>query len=461
MPKRKRFDLADTTSDNECPSNRFLGRQRKLCTARLETGKKALTSALRLVAGFERQKHSRRRKTAQANNDAKALARLEAEYVVLKGLDFANVAEQHLRKTIGKVKSLRETEGVPKQWKVVEKEKVRPEVLNVQARLFKGRGVKECVDEVVDDLKRIVGSGEAARKNKKFKGNEKAIIKERMENASEDEDNKVESEFNEDVFAAFDARIAAPSSAEENEDDSLSEGRRPPSISDSDRDKSEETAEETAEETEASEPRRRPGFIEIDSEVDMEDSEVSKHTGSLTSKDEDEDEEEEREEGEEDDDDDNVLILPSKAKAKSKHAEKTSKSTFLPSLSMAAYYSDPESEASDLDIDIKPKKNRRGQRARQKIWEQKFGDKAKHVQNQERDKGWDPKKGAVDTSRKGHGGKPIGRGRERSGENATPLGTRRMKRDDVGTLHPSWVAAKAAKEKKIDMKPQGTKLVFD
>jgi hypothetical protein len=31
----------------------------------------------------------------------------------------------------------------------------------------------------------------------------------------------------------------------------------------------------------------------------------------------------------------------------------------------------------------------------------------------------------------------------------------------VGILHPSWLAAKAAKEKKMDMKPMGKKVVFD
>jgi hypothetical protein len=42
-----------------------------------------------------------------------------------------------------------------------------------------------------------------------------------------------------------------------------------------------------------------------------------------------------------------------------------------------------------------------------------------------------------------------------------PLGPKKTKRDDAGSLHPSWLAAKAAKEKKVDAKPQGKKVVFD
>jgi hypothetical protein len=143
------------------------------------------------------------------------------------------------------------------------------------------------------------------------------------------------------------------------------------------------------------------------------------------------------------------------------------KTTFLPTL-MGGYISGSES-ASDID-DAPPRKNRRGQRARQKIWEKRYGESAKHVQKVSRDAGWDPKRGAVDPSsqkklqhkegRKSraafapnqkHKTEPADRRKE-------ILVTGRAK--DDGPLHPSWEAAKKAKEKPTPAY-QGKKIVFD
>ncbi|KAJ1324789.1 BUD22 [Microdochium nivale] len=93
--------------------------------------------------------------------------------------------------------------------------------------------------------------------------------------------------------------------------------------------------------------------------------------------------------------------LSSTAKTKTARSVNTSTGTsaFLPTL-MGGYLSNSESEASDLDMAPSLKKNRRGQRARQAIWEKKFGDKAKHFSKPQasqnaRDLGWDPRRGAV------------------------------------------------------------------
>ncbi|KAK6404154.1 bud site selection protein 22, partial [Oleoguttula sp. CCFEE 5521] len=145
-----------------------------------------------------------------------------------------------------------------------------------------------------------------------------------------------------------------------------------------------------------------------------------------------------------------------------KAAAKPKASSFVPSLSLGGYISgsgsDPE---SDIDVEPAPK-NRRGQRARQKIWEQKFGAGAKHVVKSQNDpnKGWDPKRGATD----GAIGRGPSRGRGRGGAaGGRPAGGRpfphgkdvgrptappKKHKDDDGPLHPSWQAAKLAKEKK-------------
>lgn len=429
-------------------------RQKKQCTQCLNTALKPLTSALRLGAGLERQKFSRRRKTAKEKNDAKAVERLDKEYAVLKSLDVPALAERHLRRTIGKVKSLKEHEAL-QEWLGAAGGDARAADavwLNVTARLYKVAGVREVVDGVIEDLKGIVGVGGVGRREKRERdqgeGKEKARKRAKAQDEEEvedEQDKNASSDEESDAFQAYDARIAAPSSGEEDSDESLSEGHRPPSIDDSEdeweglEDDDEGSTSADTDNSDAHIPRKDLGRVDDDWSGGSE-SEASES--------------------------DAELAPASKAKVKAP-AAKASQSTFLPSLSHAAYLSGSESEASDLDIDVAPKKNRRGQRARQKIWEQKYGEKAKHVQKDERNKGWDPKRGAVDdrSGKGGRGGKAAakgGRGPERSGENTTALGARKAtKRDDSGPIHPSWQAAKAAKEKKMIAKPEGKKIVFD
>ena len=154
--------------------------------------------------------------------------------------------------------------------------------------------------------------------------------------------------------------------------------------------------------------------------------------------------------------------------------------TFLPSLSLGGYWSGSES-ASDLsDTEPQPRKNRRGQQARRALWEKKFGKNANHLkmQAQNRDEGWDPRRGARDsddrgkrgrgrgrggmrTSRGDGGEKGRGRGPVRSGANSDPVSARKMKTATNAPLHPSWEAAKKAKEQKKTAAFQGKKVVFD
>ncbi|KAF2744760.1 Bud-site selection protein [Sporormia fimetaria CBS 119925] len=443
MPKRKRPSPSPSTDD----ATSTLTRQKKHCTQILAASQKSLVSALRLGAGFERQKFSRRRKTAKEKKDDKAVERLDAEYAVLKGLDIPKLAEQHLRKTIGKVKSLKDHEALPENVKEVEKAAKDPLTLNVTARLYKVQGVKKVVDECIESLKKAVGVAGPAANAGKAEGKEKEKQTKRARVEEEDaEDVSGDNDDGEDAFSGFDARIAAPSSAEEDSDDSLDEGHRPPSVVDSDREydiggESDGSASESEDEAI---PRKHGKVDDRGSDEEYSGDEQSDADDLDPS---------------EDDASEDELKPASKKKAKGAAANVAS-STFLPSLSHAAYYSGTESEASDLEDD-RPKKNRRGQRARQKIWEKKFGEKAKHKQKEERSKGWDPKRGAVDDSRSR--GPRTGRGPTVTGENATALGDRKKppKRDDSGPLHPSWQAAKLAKEKKLAAKPAGTKIVFD
>ena len=151
--------------------------------------------------------------------------------------------------------------------------------------------------------------------------------------------------------------------------------------------------------------------------------------------------------------------------------------TFLPSLILGGYYSNSESAASDSGSaagNPKPRKNRMGQQARRQLWEKKFGVKANHVKKQDRDQGWDARKGAQGSNEKGLSGRGRrgrggGRRNERhhaagegpSGANSDPVGKRPAKKQVDGPLHPSWEAAKRMKEDKKRVVFEGKKIVFD
>ncbi|KAF2624573.1 Bud-site selection protein [Macroventuria anomochaeta] len=475
MAKRKRSEASPALSDTMPAADRLLKRQKKAVLTRLTAAQKPLVAALRLGAGFERQKHSRRKKTAVQKKDTKALTRLDDEYRVLKALDLEKVAEQHVRRTIGKVKSLKDHEALPENVREIEKVENDAARLNVLARLYKVAAVKKEVDALIDDLKEIVVGGESAAKAEsagKAQSGEKKEKKRKLEEEEEEEDVDMLDISDKDGVAAemFNARIAAPSSGEESDGD-LSDDKRPPSIGDSDSDHGPDADLEAASGSDA-EPFE--GFSASNSNSDASINRSIAPPSDLSDSES------------ASDSDTSVSVTIERKPKSSKDPAKPSTSTFLPGLSHAAYFSGDESASS---LDEKPRKNRRGQRARQKIAEAKYGKAAKHIEKNERKQGWDAKRGAVSSNAKPGNRKDRraaekgmkakgGRGPVISGENAAPLGKRRgegekiaekkgPKKDDTGPLHPSWAAAKAAKESKklkIDLggaKSAGKKITFD
>ena len=152
--------------------------------------------------------------------------------------------------------------------------------------------------------------------------------------------------------------------------------------------------------------------------------------------------------------------------------------TFLPSLMMGGYISGSDSDSVEdaHAADIRPRKNRMGQQARRALAEKKYGQKANHLKNESRDQGWDPRRGAQGADDRGKRGR--GRGgfrmgsrsarreagqRGASGANSDPVNPRMEKKPKVmdGPLHPSWEAAKKAKEQKKTAVFEGKKTVFD
>lgn len=166
---------------------------------------------------------------------------------------------------------------------------------------------------------------------------------------------------------------------------------------------------------------------------------------------------------------------PKKTKPTSSNMAKTpvTSTTFLPSLSMGGYVSASDSESDpdpeNADLGGKPqRKNRMGQQARRALWEKKYGAGAKHVQKdmqnkkRDRDSGWDVRRGATSSGgnpREGRG--PKGHGP--SGQRRPQGQAREKKPEDDKPIHPSWEAARKAKEQKQAGAAafQGKKVTFD
>jgi hypothetical protein len=130
-----------------------------------------------------------------------------------------------------------------------------------------------------------------------------------------------------------------------------------------------------------------------------------------------------------------------------------------------------------MDVDEKKenkpeRKNRRGQQARRQLWEKKYGAQANHIRKQEqaqsRDRGWDPRRGATEAQngRRMHPRAPnrppprVAREYPDSRRSGGQQKTQRKSQDDK-PLHPSWEAAKKAKEQVSKVAFQGKKVVFD
>lgn len=149
----------------------------------------------------------------------------------------------------------------------------------------------------------------------------------------------------------------------------------------------------------------------------------------------------------------------------------------LPQLT-AGYYSggsDDEEDNYNFDDDkvvkqaTSQRKNRRGQRARQKIWEKKFGSKAKHKQKEAAAISDDRERRRVEyeerVRKREEKAKPA-RENAPSGSNIEPLGQRKSQSQPSQppkpqAEHPSWQAKKMAEQKLTNVKFTGKKIKFD
>ncbi|KAL2119850.1 hypothetical protein VTJ04DRAFT_6811 [Mycothermus thermophilus] len=401
------------------------------------------------------------------------------------------------------------------------KEKTKAEDAVNGSESGKKKKVKEKEKEKKDKKSKKDDDGDVAAEESKEKKSKTKSEKESGTSSGKDEkpqsdsgEDEIDEEDEEKAVAELDKLLGLGSDEESGSDEEiLIKGRsRKPSAKEldpmeitteeeDDNSNDDEDSEEDSDEDGASEDDRSERSAKAESSDDFFDFSAAEKEDSTS-------EDDETSESDQDDSDNDSSSSgsrspPAKRPATSKQKEKRSGKAesvwALPAL-MTGYISGSES-ASEID-EAPVRKNRRGQRARQAIWEKKYGDKARHLQKQKnaRDEGWDLKRGAVDPGakpwKKGirnplldkgkkdkdaaadggdsgqKGGNPKGRtngpashaGKSTSKDSKPSQGPPPKKpqraRDDTGPLHPSWEAKRKAKEQ-LTAPFQGKKITFD
>ncbi|KAF6071894.1 BUD22 family protein [Candida albicans] len=168
------------------------------------------------------------------------------------------------------------------------------------------------------------------------------------------------------------------------------------------------------------------------------------------------DEEPSEEESSEDSSDDFFEDEP--PKKKQKQSQDSGKSFNLPQLA-SGYFSGVKEITTQ-------RKNRRGQRARQKIWAKKYGKEAKHVKKNQEILASERERRQMEfeeRQRKRELKAKLLAEKQQTGANSLPLGERKPTTSNTARkiIHPSWEAKRLEKEKLKNVKFQGKKVVFD
>ncbi|KAF4345939.1 bud22 family [Fusarium beomiforme] len=437
-----------------------------------------VSKALKAAKGLERQRYSKRLHEDGVGPEKKE--RLERE---VTSLDLHQTARAHLYSSILKVKDLAASSDLPEEIRVgVPKPELTPEeqtaLHNVTSALYNRELVKQTISRAITTFCQAL--------DVPVPGKAKRVRKSKKEEKEEQTSDSIEEGTREKDTAAKDGvRASIEKQEEAEEEESEFEGF-------SDRDGHVQEPEELDSEDEAKEEKALSkydhllgGSSDSDDDDDFDNERYEQFKGKekvnlddisvsgsdaapeLGSESDEESDEEEL----------SVSASPSPPPAKKKKSkEKASAparprdSTFLPTL-MGGYISGSESAS---DVDVAPPKKRRGQRARQAIWEKKFGNKAKHLQKpawetqRGRDAGWDGKRGAVEpgdgprTPWKKGIRNPLAAKQAGAVPDSKPEVKRPPpKKDDEGPLHPSWAARKQAKDAEKKAAFAGSKITFD
>jgi BUD22 len=473
MPKRKR-----STYDDD--GDRVQDMRKQDVQDAFAKARKQLRQALKTSKGFERQKLGKRLKLATAKGDAGAIARIRLEIEALKGIDLDALTKTHLHKSLLKIKAFAENENLPDEVKM---ELPKPEgddgtitaLRNVTSGMYNMKQVKEAMAQIMNRMYIAMGIPAPAQREKGVKKMDvKSILKDgRLKVTKMVEDvgtgQKEESGIGESELAwdGFDSR---EDEEVKQEDDKIKQEDRggAESIDKEEIARYDDLIGGSSDEESFDEKTyfrdvghlRTAGRLSLSSSPTTSTSSTPSRSPSITSSPEPE-----------------QTKSSKPPKPKTGPSTRPGLSTFLPTL-IGGYWSGSESSASDIDDAAPVKKNRPGQMARRAIWEKKYGEKANHIKSgqgpvgKSKDDGWDAKRGAKEASSR-RGGFSVRGGRDggwkrtydqATGENAIAVEPKKRgmgKKDDVGVLHPSWQAAKKAKEAKKTATFQGKKVTFD
>jgi hypothetical protein len=482
MPKRKRESY-----ENE--GDRVSQMRKQDVYEKYTQSKRLLHRALKTAKGFERQKLGKRLKLASSSGQTADIARINREIEALKGLELAKATDAHLHRSLLKIKVFAESDLLPDEVRrVLPKPEGTEEMVtalhNVTSGMCNTKQVKDVMERSLSGM--YIAMGIPAPVGK-VKGAKKEPIKGILKGGSLKKAIKVEISdeeikegsaegVDEPAWEGFESTDGQDDGAEGEDEDENAEGGAEMYESLDEEDLSRYEAllggssdEESFDEEEyaihqPSKPITRQSLSPSPSPSGSPTPSESESTSVSESE---------------------LPPPPAKSSKQSKPKQpppqRPSGSTFLPSL-MGGYWSGSESASEIEDTEPTPpiRKNRPGQMARRAIWEKKYGNGANHIktgqgsvaEKRERDDGWDAKRGAKDDGGRGRrvGGRGRGdSGRQRNfsqvtGENAITIEPRRRglgRKDDVGVLHPSWQAAKKAKDMKKTAKFEGKKVTFD
>lgn len=383
---------------------------------------------------------------------------------MLQSLDPTTTAEKYLFKQLAKTKRIAES-PVFYRFKQSKEKKIKlegpksTEEANVTARLFKSNPVQNVLPGIMEGLRGLFGLEEAGAKGKKDEkdggkrktgeqaGSRKDVSGDESVSGSEDEN---EGDARDARGLERDIDMKDAESGDDGEDYSHFDARLASDSEDSNDDLSGEDNDNTG----SRHARHSPMSISLSPSRSPSPSQSP---------------------------------LPKKPKSTSASKTPATSTTFLPSLMMGGYWSGSESEPEELE-EAPKRKNRMGQQARRALWEKKYGAAANHIKAEQqkgqkgkgkvgRDAGWDLRKGATGDGDRDRGRKKFGTGSNAmamSGKDRFGSGTstakerttqgaksKKTKPQDDKPLHPSWEAARKAKEQKAMASFQGKKVVFD
>ncbi|KAJ5506469.1 Bud-site selection protein BUD22 [Penicillium expansum] len=431
MPKRKLEEVSGPARSSDTRKMSIHGTR---LTQMFENGVLMIMRGLKTSRGFERQKLSRREKTAKAQKDDKALARLKEEIETLKGLDYHVTSERYLFKQLIRTKRIAETRTFGEFQAVKKVSQDGPKSTaeaNILARLFKSTPVQKEMPGIMAGIRKLlrVDEAPASKATKEDVKKDAPAKKPRKEtNGSESESETATTKPRRGEQVSRPANDMDISGSDESGDEDLSQfnsrlGPGSDSEADSESGDEEDLAADDISDSISRSPS--PSFSAADSPP------AKKVKGTKGSK------------------------------------EPLKSTTFLPSLMNGGYWSGSEEATDEEDSGKKPvRKNRMGQQARRALWEKKFGATANHVKQEQ----LAAKYGEVE-----------GEGEEGEGVVVSGGGSARPQRDgpagphsgqhsggkpkggppkDEGPLHPSWEAKRKAKEQTAATF-SGKKVTFD